>query len=210
MPPSEPVFLGLNEGTWFAIIALLVALVVSIVATVVGYRSAAKDRATRTELSREEREHEEAMAREEREQARRLTAYSELATHLDRMAEWALRTMPPVQLEPAPPMPVAPDKEELRRQLATARLVGSPAVRGLLAELWEANNEFQLAVWQEQLLANTGLPPAETAEERAASWRDLQAKRRLVVEAVNRLEAQMRSDLGIVDAADPAAAPEAK
>ena len=65
MPASEPVFLGLNEGTWFAVVALLLAMVISIVATVVGFWSASKDRESRYDLSKEDRENETLRIREQ-------------------------------------------------------------------------------------------------------------------------------------------------
>jgi|GEM_PF-2366491 len=192
MPPSEPVFLGLNEGTWFAVIALLLTMVVSILATVLGYRSAGKDRESRIVLSHMDRE----TAREAREQARRLTAYADLATFLDRMVEWTLRTAPTATFKPAPPMPQEPDREELRRQLATVRLVGSPSVRTQLAGMWDTNTAFQLAVslWQ-----SIGERLSHTSEESLAAWHDIEVKRRAVVDAATGLEAQMRADLGMAE-----------
>lgn len=199
MPQSEPVFLGLNEGTWFAVIALLLTMIVSTAATVIGYRSASKDRESRIVLSHMDRQHEESMAREEREQTRRLTAYSEFAGHLDRMAEWTRRTLPIMEFSPAPPMPVVPDTEELRRQIAAVRLVGSPDVRTALDGLWKANTEFQIDVWRENYDREHPAPSNATGDERLAQWKELEAKRAAILEAITRIEDCMRADLKVAD-----------
>jgi hypothetical protein len=72
MPASEPVFLGLNEGTWFAIIALLLTMVISIVASVMGFLSGSRDRQSRYALAIQDRDHQTARIREQWEREDRL------------------------------------------------------------------------------------------------------------------------------------------
>ena len=174
-------------------------MVVSIVASVLGYRSAGEDRKARIVLSHMDRAHEQTLARQEREEARRLVAYSALTMYLDDLSEEVRRTLPLFQLATEPPLPKQPGREEMRRHVAAARLVGSDELRGSLQGVWEAKREFDIAALDVLDLRQAGVGQGATDIREAREKLDL--CRQTVLDAVDRVEAQVRSDLGILDPA---------
>ena len=199
MPAGETLYGGLSLGTWFAIAVLFLATILTYVSARGDRSSRAedgrKDRESQLAMARDQHEHELALAREEREQARRLVAYSALATYLDAMEEAVRRTLPVFQSVTDPPMPEEPDREEFRRHLSAARLVGAEELRRSLASLWQIRRAFDVAVVD--LLEERAHPSSADANDIGDARDTVTARRQAFMDSVNAVEAQMRSDLGI-------------
>jgi hypothetical protein len=199
MTANEWTFLGLNAGTWFGIAALLVTLLSSVVVSVLGYRSAGKDREARIVVSHLDRQHQLTMAREARVQDRLEGAYADLETQLDRYAELVSRRLQRVVISSEPPPIEMPTQEELRALIARVRLLASQEVRNLLEQLFRGWMTFQFAIGSYEQLRSFADGDRSLRIETKDSYDEMDRDGQAVLQTIARLEAQMRRDLGIAE-----------
>jgi hypothetical protein len=203
-----------QQLTLAAIVAgALVSIGVALIASFGGWRDRAnrsqeaeRDREQALQLAHDEREHTLALAREERRVERMRAVYVELAPILEAWRDQVRSVEPPAVWKPVdapadwtPPQPDLPAKEVMRRELARARIAGSPALvatldkldQAMLRLLVDAGAQFRLRQELQDVGQRPGLGDELREVGHAVAADKIQAER-LIDAAIN----QMRDDLG--------------
>jgi hypothetical protein len=144
-----------------------------------------------------DRDHEQKMARESRQQDRRATTYRDMMAMAFTIQAVVNETLPGFELRPAPPPTEMPSGDVQRQMGAAVAAFGSPEVVGLYGDLVLCVNKFSNAARLVSMLSQPeGMRAApDVAQLWVKAREDLEPARQAVTDAVNKLEQAARTEL---------------